>query len=156
VAKVATKKVEPKLSNGLTALEAHAVKCLAKHAEKLRDSLTVADAQQVDFTIRIHGPVNVGQDSKGDTEAYPKGPTLLALLLSELPDDVRSKAQRALVKRCEGFVATGEEPEVMPTEAARLTELHASIAHHYTKQTRGSVTGTPTVELVARGRRKAA
>lgn len=147
---------EAKLSNGLTALEAHAVKCLAKHAEKLRDSLSVGDGQEVDVTIRIRGPVNVGQDNKGDAEAYPKGQTLLALLLSELPDDVRTKAQRAVVKRCEAFVRSGEEPAVAPSEAARVIELQAALAHHYTKETRGSVTGTPTVELVARGRRRAA
>lgn len=145
-----------RLSNGLTALEAHAIKCLAKHAEPLRDSLCVGDGQQVDFTVRVCGTVNVAEDTKADVEKFPKLAVLVGLLLAAMPDDVRTKAQRAVAKRCAEFVATGEEPELSRSEHSAAIELLASIAHHKTQERRGAVTSSPTVELVSRARRKAA
>jgi len=126
-------------------LEYHALKLLAKDAEKLRDQLTAGQGQEIDFTVHITGSIGVGEDNQYDASESPKLIDVLAILLGKAGEQRRQTITDILE------TAYRDGQRTVPTEeavqAAEAVILRCT--HNTTKTRRGNVTGSLKIQKLA-------
>lgn len=141
----------------LTALETVALSKAVKDSavKEARPKLT-AGQYDVDFTVRLSGPVMVAPWSPATVKERVPPEVVLALLLENLNTPDRRKASKYLQRELADWKAGGELPELHETarETAEML-LHTCAVRETQTEKNGNVTAPLTVELVDRRRTRA-
>lgn len=152
-----TKASPPPIAPGeLSPLEVHALMISGKKATKKRDHLVAGKDQGVDVTVRVHGTIDVGEAQSQPTTETPGAEDVLALILNKLPDEMRTRAVRAVVRLYGPYRKGQDAPTITGTVKKQAEALLASLSRAATRPVRGNVVGKLQVELVTRGAPKAA
>lgn len=117
-----------------------------RQLKELRPRLDVADGQAVDFTVRIHGALNVASDASATSLEKPPADAVLAAVLGAM-------APRALplvrlhVRRLFSAWTAGEElPALDPKHSDAADDLLTVVSRSVTKSKRGNVSASLAVE----------
>jgi hypothetical protein len=136
----------------LTPIETFAVRKAVKDAQldKLRPRLKLGDGQQVDFTVRIRGAVNVaGNATETKTESV-KPDQVLACVLSH----VSARARKTLLEQVKGdfavYRANGGAPKLADDLVDLADDLLKSATREVNAPKKGAVSGALELKLVKR------
>lgn len=134
----------------LTPLELFALSKAARKLDPVRDRLAVADAQAVDFTVRIRGVVSVAADSAATSREAPTAAQLLAAVLSRIKPRARQVLALEARKLFAEFVAGGELPPFDDDAVDAADDLLAAASREVQKPKRGNVSAALEVTLKKR------
>ena len=147
------KHVEPAVAAAnteLSPLELFAVSKAPRNLDKLRPRLEVGDGQEVDFTVRISGHVNVAGEATSTSTERVGADQVLASVLSHLSQ----RARKTLIDAVRGDFAdyrTGGDPPELPEYCIDLADdLLTAGARESNKPKKGAVSAALAIELVKR------
>jgi len=127
----------------LSPIEWMGLKACAKLAEPYREKVEAGKGQEFDFTVRVRGMLDVGEDTETTRSKAPKPAELVAAILESLSEDQR----KLVVESVRENWSKGEERAGLDA-TVRAGELIASLTTQETSPQKGSVRGTPLVEVV--------
>lgn len=131
-------------------------KAVKEAAVKESRAQLTAGQYDVDFTVRLSGPVMVAPWSPAKLKERAPAEVLLALLLENLNAPDQKKACKYLERELADWKAGGELPELHESarqKAELLTQIYGTREKETSKN--GNVTAPLTVELVDRRRTRA-
>lgn len=137
----------------LTPLESHALAkaTTAKKLSDVRDRLSVADAQAVDFTVRVRGVVSVAADTASTARETPPADKMLAAVLDFVSPRARKVLLNEVQKKFQEFAAGGELPAVSDAAVDLADDLLTAASREVNKPKRGNVSAALEVTLKKRG-----
>ena len=148
-----TPQVEPATAaanTDLTPLELFALAKVPRNLDKLRPRLETADGQEVDFTVRISGHVNVAGEATSTSTERVGADQVLASVLAH----ISQRARKTLIEAVRGDFAdyrTGGEPPELPEYCVDLADdLLTAGARETNKPKKGAVSAALAIELVKR------
>jgi hypothetical protein len=132
----------------LRPLELHALAKAGKAAEKVRDALRPGLSQRVDFTVRVHGTIDVANAQTAQVTDKPDLGEVLAVVLGTLPPKMRTEAVEEAIKRLKH---PRPEIELSHEWLGFVEAIVGQLSVQKTQQKRGNVTGTLMTEVLIRG-----
>lgn len=122
-------------------------KASEKKAEATRNLLDVGAMQPVDFTVRVHGALDVAPNPTAPVKESLKAELLLGAVLGVLSAPMRSKVFTQLSELAEIYRA-GEELATDAMGTAMAIALKERFTREVTPTKRGPVTGSIRCELL--------
>lgn len=130
----------------LTAIEAAAIRVVARQVEDAAKGLSPGKGQEVDVVLHVKGFLNKGADGTSIRQQKPKGEDILAWMLSQFSREARDRLVDAFVESVQAGGGVVPDAPEEASEAAKLCVLAATKTVHYPRT--GAVTGAVNLSVV--------